>query len=405
MNDFKTASFIAYKSILKGNKSTHALLIFVLSLSFLNMMFISGILSGLENTFTKVIIDVWSSHIIIAPEQEPQQKQFIQNQNEVRSQIETIPGVIATARHYQLAGSVSFDKEKNGVSKSISGAILGIDPSQEKGVLTLDSFMLEGEYLSDQDTDQILLSSALAGGYGLPAPNDLGGVKVGDKVQLTFSNGIIRTYNVKGIYDDSIGIFFTYITAREAESVLSTYNNASQILVKTDLSRKPIAYFEKNIKQLFPKLSVQNYTVILGTAGAFINALNLISFIVGAISVIVAAITIFVLIYVNATNKRRQIGILKAIGIKQNIIIVSYVLQSIFYSICGVIIGAILVFGILTPLLAKYPINITFADLSLMFTPSVIIIGVVSLLVAGLVAGYIPARIVVKQEILKSIWR
>jgi putative ABC transport system permease protein len=132
MNTLKTAFFIAFKSIVKGHKSTLVLLIFILSLSFLNMMFISGILTGLQATFTDIIVDVWSSHITVGPQEEPQRRQYIEDQDRVRAQIETIPGIIATSRHYQLAGSISYDKEKNGVYTNVSGAIIAIDPEQEK---------------------------------------------------------------------------------------------------------------------------------------------------------------------------------------------------------------------------------------------------------------------------------
>jgi membrane protein required for beta-lactamase induction len=97
MTDIRTAFLIAYKSIVRGNKSTLGLLVFILSLSFLNMMFISGILFGLQSLMTNSIINVWTSHIIVTPQQEPTIKEFIENQNEVRARIETIPGVIATS--------------------------------------------------------------------------------------------------------------------------------------------------------------------------------------------------------------------------------------------------------------------------------------------------------------------
>lgn len=403
MNDIKTAAFIAYKSILKGNKSTVTLLIFILSLSFLNMMFISGILNGLENLFYRVIINTYASDIAVNPQETPQVKQYIINQDQVQAEIQSIPGVIATTRRYSLGGSISYDKDKNGQYKTVSGAIIGIDPTQEEKVLTLNKLIFKGQYLSDTDTDSILLSSALAGGYGIPAPSDLGGAKVGDKVQITYANGVMRTYTIKGIYNDSIGIFETFITTREAESVLNTYNSASQILVKTDTT-KPITYYQKAVQKLEPQLNVQTYLDLLGSFKSFLDALGLISAIVSAISVIVAAITIFVIIYVNAVNKRKQIGILKAIGIKQKIIILSYVFQAVFYTFCGVVIGSFIVFVILTPLLAAYPINVEFGYLYLVHNPVTIIGGIISLLLAGLLAGYFPARLIVKQSLLKAIW-
>lgn len=406
MNDFKTALFIAYKSIRKGSKSTVLLMIFVLSLSFLNMMFISGVLSGLSDSEVKALINFMSSHIAISPQEKPQPKQFIQNQNEVRYQIEAVPGVVATARHYLLSGSLGFDKEKNGVLKSVSGPIIGIDPSKEHNVLTIDTLLIKGQALADDDTDQIMLSSALAGGYNAPAPSDLGHVVVGDKVRITYANGIMRTYKVKGIYNDIMGIFETFITAKEAESVLGVYDNASQILVKVDLNRTALAQYQTTIQKTFPNLKVQNYGDLLASFASFLQALDLISFVVSAISIAVAAFTIYVLIYVNAISKRRQIGILKAIGIKQNIIITAYVIQSMFYTFCAVSIGLISVFCIFQPLLIAHPVPIIegLMNLSLVYSPLRVLLSIVSYAVAGYLAGLIPARIVVRQDILKAIW-
>jgi putative ABC transport system permease protein len=406
MHDLSTAFFISYKSITRGNKSMLALMIFILSLSFLNMMFISGVLSGLWNSEVQLSIDLLASDITISPQQLPTLKEYIPNQKELRAQIATIPGIIATTRHYSLAGSLSFDKDKSGQLKHVSGTIVGIDPSDEKKVLTTDTLLLAGQWISDDDTDKIVLSSALAGGYGTPSISDLGGVNIGDKVQLTYSNGSIRTYTVKGIYNDIIGIYETFITAKEAESVLSVNNSASQILIRADLSHKTPQSYQEQIRTLAPNLKLQNYNDLLGSVASFEQALSLISVIVSTISVAVAAITIFVLIYVNAINKRRQIGILRAIGIKQKIIVNSYIIQSLFYTLCGLGIGAVLVFGILQPLLLAHPIPIIVGlmNLSLSYSVTTIVVSILSFIVAGYIAGRVPARLVAKEDILTAIW-
>jgi len=405
-NDIKTSFFIARKTIARGRKSTLALMVSVLALLFINMMFISGVLSGLWQTEVDLVISLLTSDITISPQRDPEIKQFIQNQNELRAQLETIPGVIATARHYQIAGSISFDKDKSGQFKSVSGAIIGIDPSDEKKVFTLDTHMLAGEPLTDGDTDKIMLSSALAGGFGTPSTSDLGGVKVDDKVQITYQNGIMRTYTVKGIYNDLIGIYETFITSKEAESVLGVYDNASQIMVSTDLTRNTIQNYEAKVKMMAPNLTVKSFNDLLGSVASFQDALSFISNVVSVISVIVAAITIFVLIYVNAVSRKRQIGILKAIGIKQEIIVNAYILQSLFYTVFGLFIGVIAVFGILQPLFIAYPVAIIedFMYITLTYTALGIVIAITAFVIAGYLSGRIPARIVAKQNILTAIW-
>lgn len=404
MRDIHVAFFIAYKSIVKGNKSTLALLIFILLLSFFNMMFISGILQGFVELIPQMTIDQLSSHITVSPQEKPQVKQFILNQANLRTQIDAIPGVVATTRRYNLAGSLSFDKDKSGQAKSLSAGIVGIDPLDDAKVMVFKDLIRYGQFLTDNDTDKIIISSALAGGYGDMAPSDLGGVKVGDKINVTYANGTSRTYTVKGIWHDDMAVLESFVTSKEAESILGVYNNASQILVKVDLQANSLDNYFNKVKNLDPKLKVQTYREQMGSFGSFVNALNLINLIVGVISVAVAAVTIFVLFYINALNKRRQIGILKAIGIKQKIIIYSYMFQAIFNIAVSLLAGSLLVFGLLYPLFLKYPLDVSFGKVSLVFTFIGISASIVSFAVAGILAGIIPSRLVAKEDILKSIW-
>jgi putative ABC transport system permease protein len=110
------------------------------------------------------------------------------------------------------------------------------------------------------------------------------------------------------------------------------------------------------------------------------------------------------MIYVNAVSKRRQIGILKAIGIKESIIEISYIIQSIFYSILGIVGGSIVIFLIVIPIMAVKPITMPFGNAVLVYTSLGIIINIISLIIAGVLAGYVPAKIVARGNILKSIW-
>ncbi len=404
VNDLKTAAFIAYKSILRGNKSTLVLIIFILSLSFINMMFTAGILKGLSELIPQLIIKDVSSYITISSQETPRVKEFIPSQSELRAELATIPGILATTRRYVLAGSLAFDKDKSGQYKRLSSSILGIDPAEDAKIMGIDELMKDGSFLSDTDTDQIILSSALAGGYGNLAPSDLGGARVGDKITLMYGTGAMRTYKVKGIYSDLMGIYENFITSKEAESVLGVSDSASQILVSVDPSRATLEDYRSQIKAVAPNLKVQTYEDFLGSFVGLLNALNLIAVIVSVISIAVASVTIFVVIYVNALNKRRQIGILRAIGIKKTIIIFSYIFQSLFYTAASLAVGSIVTFAILYPLLLRYPIDVDFGAISLYFTPGWIIFGIASLVVAGFLSGYLPSRLVARKDILTSIW-
>ncbi len=404
--DIKTAFFIAYKTIIKGHKSTVALIVFILSLSFFNLMFVSGFLSGFSDGIMRSMVDTSTAHIIVMPQEEPTRKDFIPEQKSVRAQIQTIPGIVATSSHYQLGGSISYDRENNGKIKSVSAPIIGVTQSEEKDVLMVQENMVSGEFPDNLIKDEIILGANLAGGFGTKQTTDLGGAKVGDKVQINYANGITRTYTVKGIFKVTIGGIggTAFVSAKEAEAVLSTYDNASEIMVRVDLAKNTLDEYIQRIETIFPELKVEKYTVRLSTVGILVSAFDIIALIVSAISILVAAITIFVMIYVNAVSKRRQIGILKAIGIKESIIELSYIIQSLFYAIWGVIFGLGIIFWLVIPFLALRPILMPFGNASLVYTSVGIFINISSLIISGILAGFIPAKIVAREDILKSIW-
>lgn len=407
MQDLKVAFFVALRSVVRGHKSTTALMIAVLSLSFVNLLFIAGILSGIVSALYQQVINNFTSNIVVEPQEEPLRKEFIIHQDELRRQIEAIPGVVATARHYKLAGTCAYDRDKNGRFKSASAEVVGIDPAREKLVTHVWRNMLEGTYLEGLGAGDIVLGADLAGGYGgANEITSLGGVKTGEEVMVTFSNGVARKYKVRGIFKVRFGFVdrLAFITTKEAESALSVYDSASQILVKVNAPPGYEKGWARRIRAIAPELEVRAWGDLMGEFTNVAKAFDMITLVVSTVGLAVAAATVFILIYVNAINKRRQIGILKAIGIKPGIIIGSYLLQSLFFALCGIVIGSALVFWAIAPYFASHPLRFPMGDTSLTLSTGHVLYCVMSLLVAGIMAGFVPAWRVTNENILEAIW-
>jgi ABC-type antimicrobial peptide transport system permease subunit len=124
---------------------------------------------------------------------------------------------------------------------------------------------------------------------------------------------------------------------------------------------------------------------------------------ISSIGLVVASITIFIVIFINAITRRKFIGILKGIGINGKAIEISYVIQSIFYAACGSIIGLVFIFGFLQPLIAAHPIDFPFSDGILVAPFGETLLRVGLLIFATIIAGYIPARMIVRKNTLDSI--
>jgi ABC-type antimicrobial peptide transport system permease subunit len=130
---------------------------------------------------------------------------------------------------------------------------------------------------------------------------------------------------------------------------------------------------------------------------------NILGTFIGAVGIIVASITIFIIIFINAISRRQQIGILKGIGIDRRAIEVAYVLQSAFYALTGSLLGALVTYGILIGYFDRNPIDFPFSDGILVAEPIGTLYRFLILFVITLFAGFIPAWIIVKQNTLNSI--
>jgi putative ABC transport system permease protein len=132
-------------------------------------------------------------------------------------------------------------------------------------------------------------------------------------------------------------------------------------------------------------------------------AFGLLGNVIGAVGIVVASITIFIVIFINAVTRRKYIGIMKGIGIKEKAIEISYIIQSIFYATLGGLLGIFIVYVLLVPFFLAHPLDFPFSDGILVAPIDGTVIKFFLLLFVTIIAGYIPARNIVKKNTLDSI--
>jgi ABC-type antimicrobial peptide transport system permease subunit len=77
--------------------------------------------------------------------------------------------------------------------------------------------------------------------------------------------------------------------------------------------------------------------------------------------------------------------------------------QAFIYASGGIIIGMVLIFFMIKPYFDANPLDFPFSDGILVATLGGTLLRAGILLVATIIAGYIPARIVIKQNTLSAI--
>lgn len=406
----KVGWFLAKRDIKRANIWTTSLIVAVMTFTFLNLVVVSGILVGLiqgsEDAYKKYMIgDIVISSFL--------NRAYIDQTQSVANIVKTIPGYKNHVVRYGGSARVEAnyrDTIRPGeIRDGAGGALLGIDPIQEERFSGLSKFVIKGSYLSPEDQNSILIGSSLLYEYTpieAPGFQTLKNVSVGSRLKITVGK-VSKEYYVKGIvtskvdFDSSIIMLDSEVRKITGRTDLNASTIAIQLLPGTDPAAAKNFLLDSGVgeygriqtaSEAFPKFlqDIKNTFGILGSA-------------ISAIGLVVASITIFIVIFVNAITRRRFIGILKGIGINRKAILHSYMYQAFIYACLGVFLGIILVFGFLKPYFAANPINFPFSDGILVATLSGTLLRGGILLVTTVIAGYIPARIVVKQNTLSAI--
>jgi putative ABC transport system permease protein len=411
MGTFKLAFFLAHKSIIKGNRWTLALIILVMSLSFANLILTPSILAGVTDALDKQQIETLYANIIIDPAED---RTYLDHVSRIEKLLAQEPDLVASAPHLNSSAYFEYNwRDKitpQDRSQSGNWHVIGIDPEKEIKVTTISNSLIEGSYLSPEDRDQILLGVEIAGGAETQALSSLtlDGAKVGNKVRLTYPNGFQREYTVKGVFKtrEVSSNNLAFVTRKEMASVMGPAiftDRANQILVRT----QPGVDENEVIAELKTRDingQIRKWQEYGGSIGGIVGSFRILASLIGGIGLIVAGTVMFIVIYINVVNRRRQIGILRAIGISRNAVFGSYIIQALLYSMLGIIIGGCLFGYVVMPYFRAYPIDLPSGLVSLTIDPGNVRNSIFWLLFAALLAGFIPVFNITRHSIIKAIW-
>jgi len=396
----RVARFLTVKSIARGNVRVLALTIVMLILVYLNLIFTPAILEGLVNNVNDKVINTLAGDITI---QSDATQPAMGNASALISEIESIDGVVAASARNSLGADVTYEGER------VTTVIYAIKPDQDKKVFRISETLIEGSYLDVEDTDQILLGLQVAGADREDLElysSSLRSVHAGDTVVVRYVNGVEKQYTVKGIfYCELIQTDVrTFITEKEFNSMNPLMaDKASTIHVKTkeNVELEPIIEQIAGIRQ---GLKFQTWEDIAGVLRSMTVSMNQIIVILQIVALIVAAITIFIVTYVDLSNKRRQIGIERAIGITPSAIVLSYIFRAVVYAIVGILAAALIFIYVVVPLEARHPFHFPFGDVFLPVNISYLIRSALILCVVAIVSAFVPSFNTIRVKIIDAIW-
>lgn len=381
----------------RGNKWTLMLIMFLMAIAFVNMFFVPSLFNGIIKAADDQAVDAWTGHVMILPTSDVT---AIADADDVMSDIRKFDGVVGVSGSTILNTTLRYGEVK-GVWQT-----LAIDPETEVLVTKIAERMIEGEYLKPQDTSSIIIGRQISGGEDVE--NDAFSFKtahVGDTVTVEM-NGILKAFTISGIFyskfiETDQKAFITKAALKEFIPQLEGQTN--RIVIRLNDVDSTEAMIQK-IQILHKDVKAYSWEDAAGLMKSVTKSFVSINVLMTLVASLIAAVTIFIVVYIDVSGKRQQIGILRAIGIKPSLIVWSYIFQAIVYAIAGILFGTALFFAILVPYFNAYPFVLPIGDASLVFNPLDYFVRLETFILVSIGAGLIPAVFITRIKLLNAIW-
>lgn len=308
-------------------------------------MFMSGFATGMARSYVNNAITNVVSHIQI---HEPNYA----DENNVKLRIEQPKAVSKRVKEIPFVQAVSVRSLANGMISTAKGArgirVKGIVPEDEALTSALNTNIIEGEYLSLDKRNPILISRDLAEKLG---------AKLRSKMVLTFQNLnneiVAGAFRVVGIFDtgndgfDQAHVFVVRADLNRlllgGEEVADTTNievaHEIAIILQHATQLDTVA---AEMKQAFPNLRVETYREISPDLQLYESQIETISAIYLTVIMLALIFGIVNTMLMAVLERVRELGMLMAIGMNKLRVFLMIALETVLLGVVGAPIGLLL---------------------------------------------------------------
>jgi ABC-type lipoprotein release transport system permease subunit len=417
LRSLRVGFFLATRYLRHGSTWASLLIVAIMFLTFLNVVVVRGVLVGLPVGASISYQHEYAGDVLITPLSD---QRHIDRTHRIEQLLPNIDGYVAHSSRYIASAVVRANYERpqkpSRLPDQVGATVVGIDPEMEDAVTGLSELVVEGSYLSPDEPKGILIGSQLLERYAGGTPESGGtpetsgsiaNVYPGDTVRLTIDD-IEGEYTLAGVVEGKVG-----------ENSRRLFMSASQLRNVLDRSADKkdeiaIVVGEETKEQRFVAALIasgMNEYATIQTAeasqGQFLDDIkrtfDILGNSFGFVGIVVAAITVFIMIFIVALNRQKEIGILKGVGINRLAIESSYVFLSLTYALVGISLGVVVLYVVVAPYIDANPIDFPFADGVLVAPWDDTLVRSLILVATTVLAGYLPARMIVQKNTINAI--
>ncbi|MBX7078309.1 MAG: ABC transporter permease [Nannocystaceae bacterium] len=390
------ALFLALKFLREG-KAASTLVIAAVGVGVSVIVFLSALIGGLQRSLIEKTLGT-QAHVVVRPQEERPRPQLRPAPSE---------GVIVASREQRPAQRVrsivgwqrtmaelAADPEVEAVTPVVTGpgfavrgtasksvAVLGIDPASYVRVVTVDTRLVAGAL--PRSGTEVAIGSELA--------DDLG-VEVGDKLRIQAAGGRTELFTIAGVFrlgNREVDARWVLVTLRAGQTLLDLVGGVSSLelrvraLFEADRTAARMTAHTGLVAESWMQLNAELLTALRsqGASSLLIQVFVVLAVTIGITSVLV----------VSVVQKRREIGILRAMGATRRRIAAVFLIQGGALGMMGSIVGVATGVGVAT-LFRRTAVDPRGQPLfPIEVEPSLVLVAVAIALGTGLIAALLPA--------------
>jgi lipoprotein-releasing system permease protein len=369
--------------------------------------FITAVLVGVQSDLIKRVTGA-QPHIVLKPPEEtvapllaaraetsrlasvqarPQRLTTLDGWPVIARQMESTPGVTAVA----AVASGAALAIKGDATRAI--VLFGTDLDRYQRVVRLDDKLTQG----------VLRLEAGDALVGIELAKDLGAV-LGDRFRVQSGEGASEVFQIRGLLDlgtRELNRRYVYVNLRPAQSLL----NISGRVTNIDAAIEDIMRAEQVAARLRAATGQQIESWIQTNAQVF-NAIgnqNIMTLLIRVFVTVVVALGIASVLVVSVVQKRKEIGILRAVGATRGQMLRVFLWQGAMVGAAGALLGTalgLLLISIFSRILrSEKGVALFTLEFDLRLTGIVFVVATV----LGLVASVLPARTAARLDPAQAI--
>jgi putative ABC transport system permease protein len=371
-------------------------------------IFLISFMNGMLDARIQSIVGTEMSHIQIHQPGFLDNNQFslqITNAHSILKKVKTVPGVLAASKRIVINCMIASAETGTGVK------ITGIDPEDEKKVTLISTKILKGKYLDETGKNPVLISERLAAKLKVGLKNKI--IITVQDVNNTITGGAFRVVGIfqtdNQMFDDA-NIFVRNNDICKVTGLDSSRAHEIALTLSNNNSAEDIA---KIVAGYFPKLEVKDWQQLSPEAGYIVSAMNQYMFMFLIIILLALSFGIVNTMLMVIMERVHELGMLMAIGMNRTRIFMMIMLETIYLSLTGGVLGIIIGYGV-SKYLGKVGINLyawkdAFAEMGYsthiypVIDSKTMIVTTIMVIIAGVLSSLYPAYKALKLNPSESI--